>query len=103
MEPLCGGSRSYCPCVHGTEFEGLFDDATTCLKNRRIQVQFVERRVTVDEISDARRRAANLYVIGRRTGYCFIVEIGQFRQTCLRHRSWQHDEPVGVQCVCSVR
>jgi hypothetical protein len=65
--------------VHDAEFEGLFDDATTCLKDRRIQVQLVERRVTVDKVPDSRRRAAHPYVIRGRNGYCFIVQMGQFR------------------------
>src|SRR5205807_7707265 len=82
MEPLCGASRSYRPCVHGAEFEGLFDDATTCLKHRRIQVQFVERCVTLAKVPESRCRPAHLYVIGGRTGYCLIEQIGQFRQTC---------------------
>ena len=79
MDPLCGRSRSQCSCVHGAEFEWLFDDATTCLKDRRIQVQFVEVRVTIDKVPDSRRRAAHLYVIGGRTGNCVIVQMGQFR------------------------
>jgi len=64
---------------------------------------FVERRVTVDKVPDSGRRAANLYVIGGRTGYCFIVETGQFRSTCPKRRSWQHDKPAGIQCVSSLR
>src|SRR4029079_8180017 len=93
MQPFrrCAGIE--CPRAHTTQFERCADDLTTSSQQRRVNVDPVELRPSIDEIVNTCRGPgrADVYIsrIGR--GYRAIVSAGKLFASALNRRT-RHDD-----------
>src|ERR1035441_6471691 len=85
--------------MHRAEPERLVDYSTTCLENGQVQVQPVEFRATIDEVSDSGGRTPNVDVIGSGAGYSCVIGGTQVSEVPGRHRTRNDGEASFIQLL----
>src|ERR1022692_1831125 len=85
--------------MHRAEPERLVDYATTCFENGQVQVQPVEFRATIDEVSDSGSRTPNVDVIGSGAGYSCVIGGTPVSEVPGRHRTRNDGEASFIQLL----